>query len=169
MVHRRRDEAGETLVELLVALTILGTAGVAVMAGIMLSVKSSTLQRNLASGGTYVRSYAEAIQAKVDETNRLPTCADALTTFDGLAVPGISGSDYAQDVVAVKSWNAALGRWDTCANGTGVYRPALELELKVTVKAAGDGARQATESMFVVLRTPCRLDVPNAGSNPCTV
>ena len=60
--YRQRDERGETLVELVVALAILGIAGVAVLTGMMLNVRASSANRNEAGGSSYARSAAEAIQ-----------------------------------------------------------------------------------------------------------
>ena len=53
---------GATLVETLVALVILGIAGVAILAGLQLSVTASDIHRKQTSGGAYVRGYAEAIE-----------------------------------------------------------------------------------------------------------
>ena len=86
---RGRSERGETLVELIVSVAILGVAAVAILAGLMLTAKSSDVQRNQATGGAYVRSFAEAIQTDVD-TNGYKTCANALSGYASVAVPGKS-------------------------------------------------------------------------------
>ena len=59
------DERGETLVEVIVAIVILGIAAAAILGGVVLSVKTSDVHRKEASGGGYVRSDAEEIQRYV--------------------------------------------------------------------------------------------------------
>lgn len=70
-----RSDSGATLVEMLVALAILGTAGLAVMAGLQLSIKTSDIHRNQSTGGAYVRSYAEAIEKYLNTTGNYVKCA----------------------------------------------------------------------------------------------
>src|SRR4051812_48078836 len=68
MLTRRtspRNERGETLIELLVAIAILGIAAVSILAALEMSVKSSDLGRKQADYGSYVRSLAEEIQNTV--------------------------------------------------------------------------------------------------------
>ena len=79
-----RSERGETLIELVVAVAILGMAAVAILGGLMVSIQSSVMHRNDASGGAYVRSFAEAIQTDVDSSG-YKSCANALNPSAGYA------------------------------------------------------------------------------------
>ena len=81
----QRDDRGETLIELVVAVAILGIAGVAILGGLMMSVRSSVIHRNEASGGAYVRSFAEAIQTYVDANGYKPA-PTAASTYQVVAV-----------------------------------------------------------------------------------
>jgi type II secretory pathway pseudopilin PulG len=77
MLHPRdlRSDAGATLVEMLVALVILSTAGLAVMAGLQLSITTSDIHRKQSTGGAYVRSYAEAIEKYLNTAGNYVKCA----------------------------------------------------------------------------------------------
>src|SRR5690348_15563467 len=73
-----RSDRGESLVEVLVALSILGVAAVAILAGLQLSVKTSDIHRKETTGGAYARSYAEAIERYVaSAADHYVTCAPA--------------------------------------------------------------------------------------------
>jgi prepilin-type N-terminal cleavage/methylation domain-containing protein len=149
--RRRAEERGETLVELLLAVAIMGIAAVALMAGLTTSVLVSDSHRKQATAGTAVRDYAEALQTYVANGNYVDNCASpsgyALGSF---AVP----AGYQHSVVAgsMKYWNGTA--WQaSCGSDKGLQ----QLTIQVT-----SGDSRATERMVVVLRKPCRL-----GDNPC--
>jgi Tfp pilus assembly protein PilV len=60
----RRSETGATLVEVLVAVMVLGVAFLAVLGGLGTSIASSDLHRRQAVAETVVRRYAEAVKAQ---------------------------------------------------------------------------------------------------------
>lgn len=151
-----RSDAGETLVEVLLALVILGIAAVAIVSGLQLSVKSSDLHRREATGGAYVRSFAEAIQNNVD-SNGYKSCATAKASYEGVPVPDLP-SGYAAKVTTVQSWNGTS--WGSCT-ADGIQR--LDLE----VSSPGDTSHKATERLTVILRQPCNSQATTSASNPC--
>ncbi|GAA3523185.1 type II secretion system protein [Nocardioides daeguensis] len=159
-MHRPRratsDERGETLIELVVSVSILGIAAVAILSGVMLSVKTSTLHRNEATGGAYVRSFAEAIQNHVDSTG-YAACGSAVSSYQAVAVPNLP-SGYTKTVTAVQSWNGS--GWGSCT-ADGIQR------VELTVATTGDATRRADETLTVVLRRPCNGAATAVGSNPC--
>lgn len=157
--HRSQEvnDRGETLIELVVAIAILGIASVAILGGLMMSIRTSVLHRNDASGGAYVRSFAEAIQTDVDASG-YRTCANAASGYAGVAVPDLPAG-YARSVTSVQSWNGAA--WVACT-ADGVQR----LDLKVTTPGAAPLA--AEEKLTVVLRRPCNGSAASAGANPCS-
>ena len=154
---RRASERGETLVELIVSVAILGVAAVAILAGLMLTAKSSDVQRNQATGGAYVRSFAEAIQNFVD-SNGFRDCASAASAYGGVAVPDLP-TGYAKAVTAVQSWTDT--GWGVCT-GKGIQR----LDLKITT--TGDAKHRSDETLTVILRQPCNGAASTAGANPCS-
>ena len=152
----QRGEGGETLVELVVAIAILGVAAVAILAGLLMSVQSSDMNRHQASGGAYVRSFAEAIQHYVDSNGYKP-CATAAADYAGVPVPALP-TGYTQTVTAVQSWTGST--WGGCADN-GIQR----LDLKV--KTTGDSLHRAEETLTVILRQPCNGAAAAAGDRPC--
>lgn len=150
------SDRGETLVELLVAIVILGVAGVAILSGLAMSVRGSDLHRKEATGGAYVRSFAEVIQTYVDLNGYKP-CGSAASTYGSLAVPDLPAG-YAATVTSVQSWTGSA--WGACTS-TGLQR----LDLAVT--STGDPTRQAKETLTVIIRQPCNGNAASTGADPC--
>lgn len=146
---RRRDlnsDAGATLVEMLVALVILSTAGLAVMAGLQLSITTSDIHRKQSTGGAYVRSYAEAIEKYVStaDANYLP-CA-AANAYSPATI-GFTPPDGYTAAQAPAVPLTGLGAAGSCPGGdVGTQRLTLSLR-------SNDG--RATERLTIVLRKPC--------------
>lgn len=65
------NDTGETLIELLMAIAIMGIAVVAIVGGIATSILMSDIHRKQASAGAFVRNYAEAVTGNYD-TSALP-------------------------------------------------------------------------------------------------
>lgn len=148
-----QDDRGETLIELIVAVAILGIAGAAVLAGLQWSVASSDIQRKSADGGTHVRKFAEGIQAAVD-TGGYENCG-SVNNYIASALAELPDWDsaYTPRVVAVRE--LANGGWQPCSgsdDADGVQ------QLDLTVESADTGARKVIERLTVVIRRPCRED-----------
>lgn len=159
-LSRWRVDRGETLIELLVALSILSVAGVAILTGVMLSVKTSDIHRKESTGGAYVRSFAEAIQNHVDQgAANYRKCAAANVYRDAVSSGAwrseLPAARFDLEQAAAEIWTAA-GWTTTCSATTdgGVQRVSL------TVKAK-DG--RATERLTLILRQPCN----QPGAAPC--
>lgn len=153
-----RSERGETLIELVVAVAIMGVAAVAILGAVMMSVRSSVVHRNTATGGAYVRSFAEAIQTSVDTSGGYKSCANAASAYAAVAVPDLPVG-FTKSVTAVQSWSGSA--WGACT-ADGIQR----LDLKVTT--TGNGNQKAEELLTVVLRQPCNGIASTAGANPCS-
>lgn len=151
-----RDERGESLVEIMVAVVILGIAAVAMLSGLWMSVKASNQNRNEATGGAYVRSFAEAIQNHIDSSG-YASCGAALATYQGVAVPDLPGS-YTKAVANVQSWNGSA--WAACT-ADGIQR------VQLTVTSDGDATHRVSETLTVILRRPCNGPATTSASDPC--
>ncbi|MEQ6900030.1 type II secretion system protein [Nocardioides sp. YIM 152588] len=150
----RRADDGVTLIETLVAVTILAVAGVAVLAGLQTSVKVSDINRKQAVGGTTVRSLAEAVQRYVADGGYAP-CAAADHYTSAVAGSYTLGSSYTASQARARRWNGSAWTDDcTAGNDLGLQR------VRLTVRSA-DG--RAEESTTLVLRRSCDA----AGASPC--
>jgi type II secretory pathway pseudopilin PulG len=142
----RDSSSGETLVELLVAMSILGVAVVALVSGIGTSVLVSDVHRKEATAGAVVRSYGEAIAASVDASTSGydATCAGASAYLSPAGFVAPSG--FTATVTAISYWNGS-GFVSTCSADAGVQK----LSLLVT-----SSDNRAKESLSVIIRMPCR-------------
>jgi type II secretory pathway pseudopilin PulG len=144
---KARSESGETLIELLCAIMIIGIAGTAILGGFTFLVQSSVLGRQQANSTAHVRTAAEAIQRSVAAAGSL-ACG---TNYAGIGQSAVTaaasnGSAYTVAVGTPQSW---LGTsWGTCT-GNGSQR------IEITVQSPGSGAKQALEKLTLVLRKPC--------------
>lgn len=155
--RRITDDRGVTLVETLVAIAILGIAGVAVLAGFQLSIKASDIHRKETTGGAYVRSYAEAIQRYLtNDPTRWVACAPA-STYDLDKIPS---DDQPAD------WPAGFtGKQTDAVPQVGYDDPTQasctkDTSVLVTLEVTSDDQR-AVERLRIVLQRPC-------GGDACT-
>jgi len=144
----RGADRGATLVETLVAVAILGIAGVAVVAGLQMSVMASDIHRKQSTGGSSVRSYAEAIEKYLDVDAHYVRCAGADTYTPALVGYTVLGGYTVSHAAAEPlDGNGAVITSGSCPDrDRGVQR------LRLTV-ASNDG--RATERLVIVVRRAC--------------
>lgn len=140
-----RDDAGETLIELLVAVVVIGIATTAVLGGLVVAVDSSALARNESRVQAALRSWAEQLSAVGDTgAYRYVPCA-APSAFPA---PDVVPSGFTATVTAVEYWTGSA--WTaTCGTDAGVQRVTLR------VTAPGRVYSTVTQSLGVVVRRPC--------------
>jgi Tfp pilus assembly protein PilV len=150
------DERGESLIEVLIAVAIMGLAVVAIMAGLTTSILMSDNHRKQATAGEYARDYAEAIQTALAASTctastpaagcyKLCAAGSWYENPTGFSVP----TSYGKSVVAssLKYWNGS-GWQSTCGTDNGLQQ--------LTVQVASTDGR-ASERVVLVLRRPCRM------------
>lgn len=140
---RLGDERGDTLVEILVAVAILGIAFVGILAGLATAISLSGRQRGQASADIVLVSAADSVKSQTYVS--CPTASAAsYSATSGVTLPtGWSASNLT--ITAFKSWNGTA--WSaTC--------PASDknVQLVTITAAAPDG--KTTESVDVVKRRP---------------
>ncbi|HVK26256.1 MAG TPA: type II secretion system protein [Actinokineospora sp.] len=142
-----RSDRGETLIELLIAVVILGVGAVAIGAGLTTGVLASDIHRKQSTAGATVRDYGEAIQHAV-ATGGYVACAapSVYNAPSGFVVP----TGYTASVTAAKYWNGTAFV-ATCSPDRGLQQLSLQV-------AGADG--RATERLVVVIRKPCGLGDP---------
>jgi type II secretory pathway pseudopilin PulG len=143
------DDRGESLIEILVAVLILGLTAVAVTGGLLASVKLSDVHRKQATGGAYARDYAESVSRYVAGTGYVPCAAAGAGSPYAPGTVGFSApSGYTASVTSVRYWPASGTTWPTTCPS-----PDRGLQQVTLQVASADG--RATETSVVVLRKPC--------------
>jgi type II secretory pathway pseudopilin PulG len=173
--RRDRGQRGETLVELLVAISILGTGVVALLGGIGTSILVSDVHRKEATVDTVVHSYAEAIESAVAAApSAYVDCAgsDAYSTPIGFSVP----SGYDATVTNVQYWTgtdfSAPGYPCTSEAAQTLSSAGARAVAKATVSDTGiqkltlvvsSTNTKAGATLALVIRKPCRATDPSCG------
>jgi type II secretory pathway pseudopilin PulG len=139
------DDRGESLLELVISVAILGLAVVAIVGGLGTGILVSDVHRKQATAGTAARNYAESVTNKV-AGGGYQDCAPAAhyATLSGFVPP----SGFAASA-SISYWNGT--RWlapsEPCVD-TGLQRLTVDV-------ASADG--RVSERVAVVLRKPCGL------------
>lgn len=137
------QDRGDTLIEVLVAIVIIGIAAAGIFGGLLTAVNLSAYHRSQSTAGVVVRGYGEAIIRFAGGTGYVP-CAAAGSYGPG-AVGYVAPSGYAASTVAVRYWTGSA--WSSsCAADLGVQQ--------LTLQATPTDTR-ATEKLTVVVRKPC--------------
>ena len=141
-------DRGDTLVELLVSIVIMGIAALAIFGALLTSVKVSDYHRKQASAGADVHNFAEALTTYVAASYmQCATTTNYAPATVGYTVP--AGTAFTASTTSVGYWVISTRTWDstgcTPANDSGVER--------VTIQVASNDLR-ATESLQVVVRQP---------------
>jgi len=139
------DERGETLIELLVALTILGIALVAIIGAVAASITMSDVHRKQATAGAGVRNYAEQVENYVAGTG-YSACA-AASAYAAGTVGYAAPAGYTASPVSIRYWSGSA--WSaSCGTDTGLQQ--------LTVAVSSSDTR-ASEKLVLVLRKPCGI------------
>jgi Tfp pilus assembly protein PilV len=142
----RGHESGETLLEILVSVTIMAIGFVAILAGIGTTLLATDTHRQDATAETVLRSYAERIQDPVDVAyvNCATTASYASPTGFSLPATGWSAS-----ITSVQFWQGNTPpTFSTCPT---TDKGVQQLTLQVQSPA---GNHRATETVVIVKRKP---------------
>ncbi|GAA4807671.1 type II secretion system protein [Nocardioides caeni] len=150
--RRTLDDQGVTLVETLVAIVILGIAGVAVLAGFQMSVTASDYHRKQTTGGSYARSYAEAIQQYLVETpSAWVPCVPAGTYDLGDLPASYVPSNWPDGYVASQIGSTPQVAYDGDPGAAGC---SVDTAVLVRLEVRSQDNR-GVETLDVVLQRPC--------------
>jgi Tfp pilus assembly protein PilE len=142
-------DRGETLIELLVAVVIMGTAVVAIVGGLGTAILMSDIHRKQTIIAADLNAFAAAIENAVASS---PGYIDCATDSAGARpYPSYTpGSGYQADIPQVRYWNGTTSTFTTsCTVGSD---PGVQL---VTLHVWSSDGR-VDRSMNVVIRKPCR-------------
>lgn len=135
-------DSGETLLELLIALAIIGIAMVAVVGAMSTGIVISDVHRKQAVAGASVSGYAETAKQDAKSSGYQSSCSP--TYASTFTVP----TGYVKSIVAVSFWTGTAFQASCSATADiGVQRVTLRV-------SSSDG--RASESLVVVVRKPCR-------------
>ena len=134
---RERADRGETLIELIIAITILGVCVVAIGSGIAGAVLASGLHRQQADATRILHNYAETLEGATYNacTNSTPA-SYSLTQQSGFQAP----------TVTVTYWNGTAFQAG-CPSGGDSGLQRVSINLKTTDGRVG-------QALSVVLRNP---------------
>jgi len=149
--NRSSGDRGETLLELVIALVILGIAVVAIVGGLASSVLISDVHRRQAQTGVIARDYAEALQAAItaDQANYV-ACAGPASYAPSAAAVAATGFTVPSGYTAT----ASVRYWDGSTFGSCPAGGDSGLQ-RVTLTVSSDDGR-ARQSLVVLVRKPCR-------------
>jgi type II secretory pathway pseudopilin PulG len=143
MAPRIAEERGETLIELLLTIVIMGITVVAVVGGLLAAIRMSDIHRRQATAGAAARDYVENVDRFVAGTGYVG-CAGS-SAYAPATVGFSAPAGFTAAVVSVRFWTGTA--WtSSCSSDQGLQ------QLTVQVQSA-DG--RATEQAVVVLRKPC--------------
>ena len=140
-----RSEAGTTLIELLVAISIMGLAFVVIIGGIGTAIIGASTQEHLAGISVVLRTAGETIPYR--------PCADLASYQPPSLDTPASPPGYTVSVTEVDRWNVATNQFEAPAPGC---TPANDTGLAlITITATSTNTRQvATDTLHVVKRQP---------------
>jgi type II secretory pathway pseudopilin PulG len=145
----RRDDRGETLVELIVAVAILGTAVVAIVGAIGTAIHLSEVHRRQAQAGVYVRSFGEAIENKVNGSPTGYKACAAKSDYRTMYSDAIGA--YTATVVDIYRLTTT-NTWVSITSGT--CNPSDDIGVQRVSLQVSNG--QVSENLDIVIRRPCR-------------
>ena len=167
----RRDERGDTLIELLMALVIVGLAGVALLTAFSTSISASAVQRSLASNDTVARSVADAIFTQIEQvsssgssaTSNYASCStySQYASAGGFQVANVpTGPTGYSWTLAVQYWNVQSGGGSftsTCTSGS-----TAPQQITITITPP----HGINDTIAIVVTDPLYQAPPTPGGTP---
>jgi type II secretory pathway pseudopilin PulG len=147
---RRDNDRGETLIELLVAIAIMGIAVVTIIGATATAIHLSDIHREQAKAGAFLREFAERIEGQVAApTTGYKLCAVA-GDYSGPSVYTPADTSFNATATNVQVWGVSGGWLPSGAGCTGDHG-VQRVSLQVT-----HPADNVTEKLDIVIRRPCR-------------
>ena len=160
----RFSEKGDTLIEVLLAIVILGIASVALLTGFAVAITSSANHRQLTTLDSSIRAATDAAIAQVQagEANAFGSCPNtyASTTFLQQAQP--LGNSFTITAASVQYWNTTTPGFST-SNPCTLYGPQL---WTLTVANSATGKYHYSAQTTTVIDDPAVPTNNNPVGNP---
>ena len=178
---KRRSEAGDTLVEILIALAVIGIAATAILLAFATSISGSGEHRNLATMDTMLRTASAEVTSAIQQQSNavFSSCSGAYQlNQQGIALPNPSApspNPYSASITGAQYWNSAATPapaftglpWTpttSCPGGVTGGGPQL---LTVTVNFNGSSGA-ASSSITTVVDNPNSPPPASSCGDPAT-
>ncbi len=144
-------EAGETLLELIITIAILGITVPALIGAVLVAVDSSSQDRRIVQAQQMLTSWSETIAKANTDTTYAPPCpAPAYYSTLAFAPSPALPPRFTASVVTIDYWQASTNTFQQpCATDEGLRR----VHLRITVDAALYPG--FTVDRYVLVRRPC--------------
>jgi Tfp pilus assembly protein PilV len=147
------DDRGESLIEVLVTIVVIGLTVPAIMGAVLLSVGASDQDRRRVEAETLLATWAETIARETTDA-RYPACPVPADYARAPFVPPNVPNGFVPRVVSIDYWvkgaGAGPGTFSTaCTADAGVRRLRLEVQVPANVLPAFAVDRT------IVVRRPC--------------
>lgn len=147
--RRTGRDSGESLLELIITMMIMGIAVPAVIAAVLAAVGASSQDRRLVQAQQLLTSWSESIE-KANADDAAYTSCPALTYYaTGAFSPAAVPAGFHASVASIDYWDAGTSSFAGCAADAGVRR----LQLRVDVDAALYPSFALDR--YVIVRKPC--------------
>ena len=146
----QRSESGDTLVELLIAMAVIGITAVALLTGFSTSFSASAEHQSLASIDTVLKSFVETATYQLSLQPQPPTTTPQFTTCATVSTYSsvtLSQNGYTANIVAVQYGSGSPPSWGpSCTANANPPQPQL-----LTAQVTGRGG---SESLQFVVANP---------------
>ena len=97
--HAESSEAGDTLIEVLIAIVIIALTVTALLGGLVTAITSSTTEQSLSTVDSVLNNFAQAAQYEVQQANFFINCTTTPYRFIERAIPGVGPGGFVGDRV----------------------------------------------------------------------
>jgi Tfp pilus assembly protein PilV len=140
--RKHRSDAGESLVELLVSIAIMGIAVLAILGGLAMAATASDQHRDQSMGQHLLRVWAE-------ELSYLGNCGSSVPDPSWKGTAAAAGYAPVSASVDVDYWNGTAFEVNCGGDDAGLQRIKLVI--------AGPGTLAGGIVLFAVVRDPCEV------------
>lgn len=154
----QRDEAGDTLVEVLVAIVVLSLCGLALLLTFSTSITASVEHRSLATLDTVLRSASESATAQIQQQSGALFSTCASPSFYNSNVTWSVPSGYTVTITSVQYWTGS----SFTPIGTSCPSGSLQPQLLTMTATATNGV---SDSLSFVVDDPVYALAEIAGSS----
>jgi type II secretory pathway pseudopilin PulG len=135
--RHRHSEAGDTLIEVLLAVIVLGLASVALLIAFSTSISASATHRQLATDNTVLATATQVTIANIQSQPNLFSCPANVSTYPGYGPSGITlPAPYAGKYTVLYATTNPVQYWNPSTKAFGTTCEANQPQL-ITISLQG--------------------------------